>query len=134
MGTAVVIVDGIITLSTVIAFGDWKLPMYSWIIIFIESKIIDLIIEGSSVKTMMIVSEKLEPIKDVIINDLGRGATLIPAVGMYKGEQRNIIYTTMTRREMVTLRYKIAEIDPRAFINVIESSEILGEGFKNIKE
>jgi uncharacterized membrane-anchored protein YitT (DUF2179 family) len=40
----------------------------------------------------------------------------------------------MTRREMVTLRYKIAEIDPRAFINVIESSEILGEGFKNIKE
>ena len=83
---------------------------------------------------MMIVSEKLEPIKDVIINDWGRGATLIPAVGMYKGEQRNIIYTTMTRREMVTLRYKIAEIDPRAFINVIESSEILGEGFKNIKE
>jgi uncharacterized membrane-anchored protein YitT (DUF2179 family) len=134
MGTAVVIVDGIITLSTVIAFGDWKLPMYSWIIIFIESKIIDLIIEGSSVKTMMIVSEKLDPIKEVIINDLGRGATLIPAIGMYKGEQRHIIYTTMTRREMVTLRYKIAEIDPRAFINVIESSEILGEGFKNIKE
>src|SRR5574344_90382 len=134
MGTAVVIVDGIITLSTVMAFGDWKLPMYSWIIIFIESKIIDLIIEGSSVKTMMIVSEKLDPIKEVIINDLGRGATLIPAVGMYKGEQRNIIYTTMTRREMVTLRSKIAEIDPRAFINVIESSEILGEGFKDIKE
>ena len=134
MGTAVVIVDGIITLSTVIAFGDWKLPMYSWIIIFIESKIIDLIIDGSSVKTMMIVSEKMEAIKEIIIKDLGRGATLIPAIGMYKGEQRNIIYTTMTRREMVTLRYKIAEIDPRAFINVIESSEILGEGFKNIKE
>lgn len=83
--------------------------MYSWIIIFIESKIIDLIIDGSSVKTMMIVSEKMESIKEIIIKDLGRGATLIPAIGMYKGEQRNIIYTTMTRREMITLRYKIAK-------------------------
>jgi Uncharacterized conserved protein len=134
IGTLVMIVDGIITLSTVIAFGDWKLPMYSWIIIFIEGKVIDFIIDGPAMKTLLIISDKIEPIKDVIINDLNRGATLIPSYGMYKGEKRNIIYTILSRREMVTLRYKIAEIDPKAFINVVDSSEILGEGFKNISE
>lgn len=134
LGKLVMIVDGIITLSTVIAFKDWKLPMYSWIIIFIESKVIDLIIQGPSVKTLMIVTDHVEPIKEYIIHELDRGATLIPSVGMYKGEKRNILYTILTRREMINLRYKIAEIDPRAFVNVIDSSEILGEGFKNIKE
>lgn len=134
MGTAVIIVDGLITLTTVIAFGDWKLPMYSWLIIILESKIIDMVIEGQSVKTMMIISSNMEPIKEHILNTMGRGATLIPAKGMYKGEQKDIIYTTLTRREMMNLRYKIGEIDPKAFINVMDSSEIIGNGFKGFKE
>ena len=43
LGTLVIIVDCTITLSTVVAFGDWRLPMYSWIIVFIEGKVIDLV-------------------------------------------------------------------------------------------
>lgn len=134
LGTCIIVVDGLITLSTVIAFGDWRLPMYSWIIIFIESKIIDMVVAGKSVKTVMIITSKTEEVKNIIINELERGATLIPATGMYKGEKRDMIYTTLTRREMITLRYKIADIDPNAFINVVDSAETLGLGFKNISE
>ena len=53
---------------------------------------------------------------------------------MYRGESRNMIYTILTRREMMILRHRIAEIDPEAFINVIDSKEILGRGFKPLKE
>ena len=53
-----------------------------------------------------------------------------PAIGAYKGEPREVIYTILTRREMMVLRHKIREIDPEAFINVIDSREILGKGFK----
>lgn len=135
LGTLVIIVDCTITLSTVLAFGDWRLPMYSWIIVFIEGKVIDLVIDGASVhKTLMIVTDKLDPVKDVIIKDINRGATLLPAVGMYRGESRNMIYTILTRREMMILRHRIAEIDPEAFINVIDSKEILGRGFKPLQE
>ena len=135
LGTLVIIVDCTITLSTVVAFGDWRLPMYSWIIVFIEGKVIDLVIDGAAVhKTLMIVTDKLDPVKDVIIKDINRGATLLPAVGMYRGESRNMIYTILTRREMMILRHRIAEIDPEAFINVIDSKEILGRGFKPLKE
>lgn len=135
LGTLVIIVDCSITLSTVLAFGDWRLPMYSWIIVFIEGKVIDLVIDGAAVhKTLMIVTDKLDPVKDVIINDINRGATLLPAVGMYRGESRNMIYTILTRREMMILRHRIAEIDPEAFINVMDSKEILGRGFKPLLE
>ena len=109
--------------------------MYSWIILFIEGKVIDLVLDGAAVhKTLMIVSDKVDPIKNVIINEINRGATLLPAVGMYKGQSRNMIYTILTRREMMVLRHRIAEIDPEAFINVIDSKEILGRGFKPLKE
>lgn len=131
LGTLVIIVDCIITLSTVVAFSDWRLPMYSWIIVFIEGKVIDLILEGASVyKTLMIVSGKIDEIKEIILTDINRGATLIPATGMYNQTSSDIIYTVLTRREMMILRYKIAKIDPQAFINVIDSKEILGRGFK----
>ncbi len=135
LGTLVIIVDCTITLTTVVAFGDWRLPMYSWIIVFIEGKVIDLVIDGAAVhKTLMIVTDKLDPVKEVIIKDINRGATLLPAVGMYKGESRNMIYTILTRREMMILRHRIAEIDPEAFINVMDSKEILGKGFKPLQD
>lgn len=135
LGTLVIIVDCTITLTTVVAFGDWRLPMYSWIIVFIEGKVIDIIIEGGSVnKTLMIVTNQIESVKNIILKDINRGATMLPGIGMYKGETRNIIYTILTRREMMILRHKIIEIDPDAFINVIDSKEILGKGFKPLQE
>lgn len=135
LGTLVIIVDGLITFSTVIAFGEWKLPMYSWIIIIIEGKVIDMIIEGATVhKTMMIISDKCDLIRDKIILDMNRGATLFSGKGMYEGKEKNMIYTTVTRREMVILKKHISDVDPKAFVNVIDSNEILGHGFKPLSE
>jgi uncharacterized membrane-anchored protein YitT (DUF2179 family) len=135
LGTLVIIVDGIITLSTVLAFGDWKLPMYSWIIIFIEGKVIDMIVEGATVhKTMMIISDKCDLLRDKIIVDMNRGATLFKGKGMYKGKEKDMIYTTVTRREMLILKKHISEVDPDAFVNVIDSNEILGKGFNSLTE
>lgn len=135
LGTLVIIVDGIITFSTVIAFGEWKLPMYSWIIIFIEGKVIDMIVEGATVhKTMMIISDKCDLLRDKIIVDMNRGATLFTGKGMYKGKEKDMIYTTVTRREMLILKKHISEVDPNAFVNVIDSNEILGKGFDSLAE
>ena len=134
MGISTLIVDGLITLSTVVAFGDWKLPMYSWIIIFVSSRVIDFILEGPKrAKTLMIITSKSEEIRNFIINDMERGATLIPGKGLYSGEGRDIIYVVLGRREMIRLRQVISKTDPYAFINVIDSAEILGEGFQNLK-
>ena len=133
MGISTLIVDGLITLSTVVAFGDWKLPMYSWIIIFVSSRVIDFFLEGPKrAKTMMIITSKSDEIRNFIINDMERGATLIPGKGLYSGEGRDIIYVVLGRREMIRLRQEISKTDPYAFINVLDSAEILGEGFQKL--
>lgn len=131
LGTLVLIVDSCITLTTFIAFGDIRLPIYSIIIIFIESKVIDLVVDGiKSYKTALIVTEKMDEVKDYILNDLHRGGTCITGEGLYNGTERKMIYVTMERTDFVKLRANLRRLDPTAFVNVIDSAEIMGKGFK----
>lgn len=135
LGTLVMIVDGIITLSTLVAFGDIRLPIYSVIVIFIEGKVIDLVVDGlKSDKTMFIVTDNPEPIRDYIINQLHRGGTCITGSGLYQGNERKMVYVTLNRTDMIKLRSELHNIDPNAFVNIIESSEILGKGFRALPE
>ena len=129
------IVDGIITLSTLVAFGDIRLPIYSVIVIFIEGKVIDLVVDGlKSDKTMFIVTDHPEPIRDYIINQLNRSGTCITGSGLYQGNERKMVYVTLNRTDMIKLRSALHTIDPDAFVNIIESSEILGKGFRALPE
>jgi len=133
LGTLVTIVDGCITLSTLIAFGDIRLPIYSIIIIFIEGKVIDLVVDGTkSYKTALIVTDKSDVVRDYILNDLHRGGTCITGEGLYNGTERKMIYVTMERTDFVKLRSNLHRLDPSAFVNVIDSSEIMGKGFKSL--
>lgn len=133
LGQLVIIVDCTITLSTVLAFGDWRLPMYSWIIVFIEGKVIDLIVEGANVnRTLMIISNKSEDITKIIRDDMKRGGTILNGKGIYNGIEKNVLYTILTRRESTILINRISKIDKEAFINIIPSNEIMGKGFKSI--
>jgi len=131
LGTLVMIVDGIITLSTLIAFGDIRLPIYSILIIFIEGKVIDIVVDGmKTYKTMFIITDNPDPIRDYIINDIKRGGTCISGSGLYEGKERKMLYVTLDRSDMIKLRSALYHIDPHAFVNIIESSEILGTGFR----
>lgn len=135
LGQLMIYVDSAIVLIALAAFQDWKIPLYSWIVIYITGKVIDMTIQGVSYdKTLFIISDKYDEIRDKLIIDLDRGGTLINAVGMYKGREKKIIFTNVSRREVHMLRDFIEQIDPRAFITVIDANEILGNGFKPIKE
>ena len=131
LGTLVLIVDSLISLTTLIAFDDFRLPIYSIILIFIESKIIDLVVEGvKSYKTAFIVTDKIEEVREFIIKDLDRSGTVFAGSGLYQGAERKMIYVTLNRSDLVKLKANLRFLDPNAFVNVIESSEIMGNGFK----
>ena len=135
LGTLVMIVDSCITLTTLIAFGQLRLPIYSILVIFIEGKIIDLVVDGfNSYKTAFIVTDKAEEVRDIIVKDINRGGTCFFGKGLYKGVDRKMIYVTLTRPELVKLQSLLSEVDPEAFLNVVSSTDILGKGFKPLSE
>lgn len=135
LGLLLIVVDSIIVLLGLLVFKDWKIPLYSWIVIYITGKVIDATMQGVSYdKALFIISDKYEEIRDKIIKDLNRGGTLINGVGMFKGLDKKIIFTNVNRREQGILQDFIKEIDPEAFMTVIDAHEVLGNGFKPIRE
>ena len=135
VGQFLMIVDSVIVLTGLIVFKDWKIPLYSWIVIFITGKVIDITLDGLNYeRALIIVSDKHELIKDRILNSLQRGGTYLSGEGMYSGEQKRIIFTVVTRREVATLEAMISQIDPNAFLTIMDTTEILGEGFKSLEE
>lgn len=135
LGQLMIYVDSIIVLLALVAFKDWKIPLYSWVVIYISGKVIDMTIQGISYdKALFIITDKYDEVKDKIINDLERGGTMINIKGMYSGHDKKMIFTNVSRREVYMLKDFIHSIDPNAFITVIDANEILGNGFKPIQE
>ncbi len=135
LGQLMIYVDSAVVFIGLAVFQDWKIPLYSWIVIFITGKVIDIILEGTSAeRALFIISDKYEDIKNKILNDLKRGGTFIQAEGMYSNKEKQMIFTVVNRRELEILKSFISKIDPFAFITVVDASEILGEGFKRLQE
>jgi len=135
VGQTLMVIDSVIVLFGLVAFMQWDIPLYSWIVIFITGKVVDVTMEGISYeKTLFIISDKYEEISNKILYDLNRGGTFIEGKGMYNNADKKIIFVNVSRRELSILTEYIHEIDPKAFLTVIEASEILGEGFKSLNE
>jgi uncharacterized membrane-anchored protein YitT (DUF2179 family) len=135
LGQLMIYVDSVIVVAGLLAFQDWKIPLYSLIVIYITGRVIDLVLQGISYeKTLFIISEKHEEIRNKIINDLNRGGTYLRGEGMYNNKERTIIYTVLTRRELAILQDFIHKTDPEAFLTVINANEILGNGFKSLRD
>lgn len=135
LGQLMIMVDSAIVMVGLVIFKDWKIPLYSLIVIFITGKVVDIVLQGISYdKTLLIISDKYELIRDKIINDLNRGGTYIKGEGMYNNQEKTIIYVVVNRRELAILQDFIHMTDPDAFLTVINANEILGKGFKSLRD
>ncbi len=119
---------GIASLSW-FAFGP-EAALFSIMGLGLRSFLLDAIMESMHMYKMFeIVSSKDKQIKDFIMNELQRSATVYIARGAYTHVEREVISTVVGRRQAVALRRFIKQIDPDAFITISNSTEIIGKGF-----
>ncbi|NOZ61209.1 MAG: YitT family protein [Calditrichaeota bacterium] len=107
------------------------LTLYAFILLFISSRLIDVIIEGMDyAKAAIIISPEYEKIGKIIMEDLSRGATALNGRGLYTNAEREVILTVVTRKEITQLVDIVKSVDPKAFVIVNNVHEVLGEGFR----
>ena len=134
LGTILMIVDSVIVLLALVIFEDWTIPLYSWLVIYVTGFTIDKMISGlDRRKALFIISKDHERIRDVIINEMERGGTYFKGTGMYHESEKEIIFTTITKKELPGLLYRIHEIDASAFISIFNATDVLGEGFNSLR-
>lgn len=105
--------------------------MYSILTYYIASKTIDVVIQGlDDTKAVLIVSEEYEEIGSAINDRLGRSFTKLHGEGGYLNSPKDIIYVVVTRLEITKLKQIVSDIDPKAFLAVMDTQEVHGGTFK----
>ena len=125
-------INCIIVFISALIFGLPK-ALYTLISMFIQITLIDKVINGfNSKKLLLILTEKEQDVIEYVIKDMNRGVTSLIAEGEYTHELRKMLYIAVTSSQMVHLKNKILKVDPKAFITIVDVSEVNGKGFYKI--
>lgn len=130
VGEVVMFFNVFILGSAGFVFG-WDRAMFSLIGYYVAFKVIDITIEGiDESKSVWIISEKYRDIGEAILDRLGRGVTYLHGEGAYSGDDKNVIFTVITRLEEAKLKSIVEEKDPGAFLAVGNIHDVKGGRFK----
>ncbi len=132
LGTAVIIVDGLIIAASAPVFSVEN-ALYAAVAMYISGKVIDAVIDGPrSERAAYIISEKHADIANAIMYDLNRGCTELQARGVWSGNDRPVLFCVLGRNQVSLLKEVVADADPEAIVFISEVHEAFGEGFGNI--
>ena len=135
IGQLLIFIDSLIVTVGVIAFKDFSLALYALITIYITGKVLDaVLLGGNNRKAVFVISDKHEEIREFILKKLSRGGTYFHGQGMYKQDEKKIIYAALSRRELSALQDFVKDTDSEAFISVFDTNQIYGRGFLPIEE
>lgn len=130
MGRTMLILDVVILGIAAIFFGK-EIVMYTLISMAIVSKAIDYFQDGyTKAKGITIISSKSEEIKERIMNETGRGTTIIKGEGGFTGNEMDLLFCVVSKFEVTKVKTIVKETDSFAFLTISDVSEVLGEGFK----
>ncbi|MDQ0218387.1 YitT family protein [Peribacillus cavernae] len=131
LGTCVAMIDGLIVLSAAVVF-DIERGLYALIGLYVTSKTIDLVQIGIGRSKMAMIITNNEPeVRHAIIHEIDRGVTRLSGFGGYTDDTRPILMCVIDQSEFIRLKQLVKAVDPRAFVIVMDASEVLGEGFKH---
>ena len=129
VGTALLISDVAIAAAALFVF-DATAGLCSLLGLALKSVLVDSAIESlNRRKAFFVITSDPEHVCDYVTHTLVRGATVWTAQGAYTHDVHHVVLTVLSRRQAVTLRRYLKQVDPHAFMIVANSSEIFGKGF-----
>lgn len=136
IGAITAVLDaGTIVLGTALVFQDVDGLIYSLIATYLMANVMDRIMYGiDEGKMALIVTDYGQKVADLIDLNFDRGATILQGRGAYTGDKRDVVMCACNNKQMYAIKKMVAKADPKAFTIIMESNEVVGEGFKEEKE
>lgn len=123
------ILDGAIVILGAFIFGIQK-SLYAVIAIYVTTLVSDRVIDGLKfAKGIYVISEKYEQISQSIMDEIGRGVTILKGTGKYSNKERPVIFCVVSKKQSIEVKRITQDLDPKAFIIVNDVREVMGEGF-----
>ena len=130
IGKALMVVDISIVLIAAVLYGP-RTGLYCVLGLFAKTLVVDGAIESLHLrKVCTVICQHPVEVERFIVRELKRSATITNGYGAYSGKPVTILMSVLSRREAMRLRLFVRKIDPHAFITIVNSSEIIGKGFR----
>ena len=132
VGQVVFIFNIFIYGSAIFVFGPER-ALYSLLTYFVSFKVIDFVSDGlNSAKAVFIITDNGKKISSEILKRLGRTVTVISGEGFISHGNKKVLYTVVTRFELMILKDILEESKTSSFATVMDVSEIIGSHIKKI--
>ncbi|WP_080145648.1 YitT family protein [Marinilactibacillus piezotolerans] len=132
--TAILLIDLCIVVPSIFIIGAENVFL-TLVNLVVQSKVIDFVLEGLNPrKSFFIISEKYDEIAKQIEQQIGRGITILDGKGYYTGNQKQVLYIIISRREVLAIKRIVESIDPNAFVTISHVQEVTGEGFTYLSQ
>ncbi len=109
---------------------NWETALYSMVFQFVSTQTINYLYKRYKKATLLVISEKYEEIFELIKNTTHHDATLFQGIGYPVEKTRHLLYSVVSADEVRRLTPAIREIDPKAFINILKTQELLGHFYR----
>ena len=110
-------------------FG-WDKALYSIIFQYTSTQVLHTLFKQYRQHTLLVVTNHARRVYEVISRNSNHGATIIEAEGSYEHQERKIVYSVVSRAECKDIISGIKEVDPKAFVNVINTQQISGRFYQ----
>jgi uncharacterized membrane-anchored protein YitT (DUF2179 family) len=132
LGYGIMVTDFLVISASGLALHSLEAPLYGYLVLFLSTKVIDMILEGWNYsKLVIITSTRVDEIADFILRGLDRSGTALRSRSLYLNREGEIILTVIHRKQLADLRRFIKKADPEAFVIINDTYDVLGKGFKS---
>lgn len=131
IGKITLILDVIIVGIGGFLIGDVESIIYGFILTYLVSMVIDKYMYGLDAgKVTFIVTEHGMEVAEKISDLTARGSTLLKAKGSFTNQDKEVVMCACNNKQMHLVQEAVKKVDREAFLIIMESNEVRGEGFK----
>lgn len=117
--------SAVVILISGILFGMDK-ALYSIIFQFCNTQVINTLYKKYKKKTLLIVTDNPAAVSADLLEITNHSSTILKGVGSYSSHKKYILYTVLTDIDVKRMKKRIREAYPDTFVNVINSSDVMG--------
>lgn len=130
LGQTLLLID-VVVLASSLVYIDLKHMLYTLIASFVFSQVLTVVQNGGyMVRGMLIITKESDKAAAAILQEINRGVTYLQGKGAYTGRGFDVLYVVLNPNEVRDVKDILAELDPDAFISVLNIDEVVSSDFK----
>lgn len=130
LGQTLLFIDAIVLTSSLV-YINLQQMLYTLVASFVFSQVLTNVENGGyTVRGMIIITKESESAAATILHEINRGVTFLQGQGAYSGREHDVLYVALNPSEVRDVKEIMADLDPDAFISVINVDEVISSDFK----